>query len=86
MTQLPHHAAQSPQATVTWSFTEPPSTIRSSKLQLLTIGAICVTGTWYGELGEYFVAWAPLLKIDKDLFNATIQAYQTKLNQTHLTH
>jgi hypothetical protein len=68
--------AVSTQVTLSWSFTLPPSSIRSGKMQLLTIGGICVTGSWYGQLGEYFVAWAPLLKIDHDAFAATIEAYR----------
>lgn len=31
------------------------------KMQLRTVGGVCVIGQWYGQLGEYFVAWAPLL-------------------------
>lgn len=35
------------------------------KMHLLTIGCISVTGVWSGELGQYYLAWAPLLKRDK---------------------
>lgn len=36
-----------------------------AKTLLLTIGGICLTGNWYGALGENFVAWAPLPQRDK---------------------
>jgi hypothetical protein len=75
MSEMPHHAS----VTVEWNFWEPPFTIKGSKIQLLTIGGIAVTGTWYGAPGEYFVAWAPLLKIDKDKFNAVIDSYNQNL-------
>lgn len=35
---------------------------RGAKVQLLTIGGVTVIGTWYGAYGQYFTAWAPLLK------------------------
>jgi hypothetical protein len=35
---------------------------RSCKMQLLTIGGVCVLGHWVGELNQYYTAWAPLLK------------------------
>lgn len=37
------------------------------KMQLLTIGGVCVIGEWYGELGSAFVAWAPLLSTKESL-------------------
>jgi hypothetical protein len=69
-----YHASE----VVTWNFTVPPPHKKSGKLQLLTIGGISVSGSWYGELGENFVAWSDLLKYDKDLFNATVEAYRSK--------
>ncbi|NSX14976.1 hypothetical protein HTY52_12910 [Cupriavidus taiwanensis] len=41
----------------------PPN--RGAKVQLLTVGGISTTGQWYGELGQYLLAWAPLLERDK---------------------
>lgn len=41
----------------------PPLT--DAKVQLLTVGRICVTGNWYGHYGEAFIAWAPLPKRNK---------------------
>lgn len=35
---------------------------RSSKVLLLTVGGICVTGSWYGDVGQYFLAWSPMPK------------------------
>ena len=45
-----------------WSFTLPPTPMRGQRLQLLTIGGVSVFGNWYGKLGEFFVAWAPILQ------------------------
>ena len=42
-----------------WRYSLPPH--RGVKLQLRTIGNVCVIGHWYGNLNQYFVAWAPLL-------------------------
>lgn len=50
-----------------WVFDLPPSNLRASKLQLLTIGRVSVYGNWTGHLGEHFVAYAPLLKVPKDI-------------------
>jgi hypothetical protein len=50
-------------AAAAWIYEKPTS---RGKMQLLTIGGISVTGTWYGEVGEHFMAWSPLLKRDKD--------------------
>lgn len=33
-----------------------------AKVLLLTVGGVCVTGHWYGDLGEAFVAWSPMPK------------------------
>lgn len=33
-----------------------------AKVLLLTIGGVCVVGSWYGELGRYFTAWSPMPK------------------------
>lgn len=51
----------------TWNFEVPPANLRGSKMQLLTIGRVCVHGVWQGGLGEYFVAWAPLLAIPNNI-------------------
>jgi hypothetical protein len=50
-------------ARMQWRYEVAPH--RGAKVQLLTIGGMSVVGTWYGELGEAFLAWAPLLKRDK---------------------
>lgn len=47
-----------------WTYTKPK---KGGKMQLLTIGGISVTGDWRGEVGEYFLAWAPLLRRNKKL-------------------
>ena len=55
-----------------WCYTKPPYT-PDTKLQLLTIGGMCVTGNWRGRVGEYFLAWAPLLKRDKQVEREILQ-------------
>ena len=50
-----------------WNFETPPAELRGSKMQLLTIGRIAVYGVWKGGFGEYFVGWAPIPPIPKDL-------------------
>lgn len=49
-----------------WTFDVPPLALRGAKMQLLTIGRVSVVGHWSGGLGQYFVGYAPLLKIPKD--------------------
>lgn len=48
-----------------WNY-EPPKD-RGSKVQLLTVGGIQVSGRWFGEWGDAFMAWAPNIKRDKPL-------------------
>lgn len=35
---------------------------RGAKVLLKTRGGTCVTGNWYGALGEAFTAWCPMPK------------------------
>lgn len=51
-----------------WRYTVAPA---GKKVQLLTIGNVCVLGQWYGALGQYFNAWSPLLK---DVKTNSVQA------------
>lgn len=48
-----------------WHYTVPDN--RAAKVQLLTVGRVAVHGHWYGELGEAFIAWAPMPRRDKRL-------------------
>lgn len=57
----PHISA--PAGQVFWRYDIPQD--RGSKTLLLTVGGICVTGTWLGDLGQYYIAWAPMPKRDK---------------------
>jgi hypothetical protein len=50
-----------------WNFEAPPAQLKSAKMQLLTIGGVAVIGHWYGVFGQYFVGWAPLLKVPQDM-------------------
>lgn len=34
---------------------------------LLTVGEVAVIGSWYGTVGEHFLAWCPLPKKAKPL-------------------
>ncbi len=45
-----------------WVYEKPK---KNGKMQLLTIGGVAVSGTWRGEVGDFYLAWAPLLKRDK---------------------
>jgi hypothetical protein len=49
---------------VHWHYNVP--TDRNSKMTLLTRGGLQVTGNWIGDWGDFFLAWAPLLKRDKE--------------------
>lgn len=40
-----------------------------SKVLLLTVGGICVVGSWYGKYAESFIAWCPLPKVGPAPFN-----------------
>lgn len=46
-----------------WRYEEPLRT--DAKVLLLTVGRVAVVGNWCGELGQFFVAWSPLPKRDK---------------------
>lgn len=48
-----------------WRYEVAPNT--DSKVNLLTIGRIAASGNWYGDYGEFFIAWAPLPKRNKEL-------------------
>jgi hypothetical protein len=41
-----------------WRYEMPKN--RGEQMLLLTIGGVAVIGNWYGELGQYLRAWAPL--------------------------
>lgn len=45
-----------------WRYEKPK---HNGKMLLLTIGGVLVTGVWRGDLGENYLAWAPLLKRDR---------------------
>ena len=72
-----HHAA--PRIQQEWNPCVPPSHLRAAKMQLLTIGGICVYGVWSGRMGEHFTAWCPLLKVTnevKDISKAAIETFK----------
>jgi hypothetical protein len=73
-TQKNYHATD--KQSQEWSFSLPPIHLRSAKMQLLTIGGISVSGVWSGDVGEYFVAWAPLLKVDHAQFALVMEHYR----------
>jgi len=58
MNDSPYEAAQD----VHWRYEVPSRT--DSKMLVLTIGGMCVVGSWYGRLGEHFIAWSPMPKRD----------------------
>lgn len=66
-TCLKRSATMSEQAVTTappgdlhWRYSVPPRT--DSKMLLLTVGEVAVIGSWYGTVGEHFLAWCPLPK------------------------
>lgn len=61
-----------PAGEVKWHYTVPDSL--GSKVSLLTIGGLQITGYWAGRWGEYFLAWAPLLQRDKERERALLRA------------
>lgn len=48
-----------------WRYSVPPRT--DSKMLLLNLGGVAIIGSWYGAVGEHFLAWCPLPKRDKGL-------------------
>ena len=54
---------------VKWNYSIPRNT--DSKVHLLTIGMVVTSGSWYGKYGQYFLAWAPLPKVDKQILSWT---------------
>lgn len=47
--------------TQTWNFNVPPDNLRNTSLRLLTISGLHTTARWCGQLGEHYVAWAPVV-------------------------
>ena len=48
-----------------WRYEEPVN--KNDTMFLLTaFGKIVVKGTWSGKLGEYYIAYSPMIKRDKD--------------------
>ena len=47
-----------------WEYRKPPPT--GKKLHLLTVGKTEVIGQMVGALGKHYIAWAPLLKRDRE--------------------
>lgn len=48
-----------------WRYEVPPDT--SATCLLLTVGRSLVKGKWYGEHNQYFMAWAPMPKGNKEI-------------------
>lgn len=44
-----------------WNHAVPSVYQQTYDLQLLTICGVSVLGRWTGELGEFYIGWAPLL-------------------------
>jgi hypothetical protein len=49
---------------VAWNYEKPQH--GGAKCLLLTIGCIAIVGNWSGEVGESYLAWAPLPKRNKE--------------------
>lgn len=61
-----------PIITQVWEHSEPPAHMLACDLQLLTICGISVLGRWCGNMGEFFVGWAPLLGASR----SQVQGYE----------
>lgn len=48
-----------------WRYEIAPNS--DAKVYLLTIGRIATTGSWHGAYGQFFIAWAPMPKRNKEL-------------------
>ena len=48
-----------------WRYEEPED--KGATMLLLTVGGCLVKGKWYGDYNQYFMAWAPMPKGDKDV-------------------
>lgn len=54
-----------PAGDIRWTYAVPPNS--DSTMFLLTIGRIAMRGRWQGALGEFFIAYCPMPKRDKQL-------------------
>lgn len=61
-----------PPGRIFWNYSIPPD--KGAKVQLLTIGGIQVSGRWYGDWGDAFLAWAPNIKRNKVLERLLLDA------------
>ena len=59
------HLTSNPGEPIDWNYEIPVHP--GAKMQLLTIGNIAVHGTWKGRLGQYYKAWAPMPRRNKQL-------------------
>lgn len=57
---------------VKWNYFPPVD--KGAKVSLLTIGGLQVEGRWDGVWGQYYLAWAPLIKRDKERERALFAA------------
>jgi hypothetical protein len=65
---------------VAWTYAKPSH--GGAKTLLLTIGGITIVGSWLGEAGENYLAWAPLPKRDKAKERELLDAIRAK-RQAH---
>lgn len=61
---------------VAWNYAKPEH--GGAKSLLLTIGGIAIVGIWSGEVGESYLAWAPLPKRDKNLERQILEELRVK--------
>jgi hypothetical protein len=54
-----------PPGALYWRYSIPK--MKGKLMWLLTVGGKSVPGIWYGELGQYLIAWCPLIQRDKEL-------------------
>lgn len=52
---------------------------------LLTVGGVLVSGKWYGEIGQYFVAWMPMPRVLKDKVEELVRTYKERATPRYLS-
>ena len=65
-----------------WNYCRPQH--ENVKMQLLTTGGVCVIGQWTGDIGEHYLAWAPLLKRDKAEERRILARYRKRLTERQI--
>jgi hypothetical protein len=71
-----HYLTIAPGAKLDLFYSVPKRT--DQDLLLLTTGGVLVSGRWYGELGQHFVAWMPMPRVLKDKVEQLVREYRAR--------